>query len=228
MTPHPTLIRGPDEIVHLAGTWNFRTIAPGGCMAEQKVDGWRAACILDRSGRPVLMTRNGVPIEGAGHILHRLALIEKAYGCPLMFDGEFQVGGTLSATKAWCERGWKAGGEAGVYYLFDAVPLDEWASGGTDTPLYRRKDLLARAIEAVDADGVSWEWRERSYGRDDPHCVRLLPDEWVSDAPEAMAFANRMWAQGLEGAMLKDAEAGYKRKRTKAWLKVKSPAYVAR
>lgn len=227
VTPHPALLSRPRELVQLAGTWDFRTVPDGGCMAELKVDGWRAVRVHDRQGRPVLLTRNGIPIEGAGHIMHRLALIERAYGCPVMFDGEFQVGGTLSATKAWCESGWKAGHEAGQLYLFDAMPMEAWEQGGDDTPLYERKARLNEAITAADALPESWDWRPGSHGRDDPHCVQLLADEWVADAADVMDLARRVWARGGEGLMLKDAEAPYRRNRSPDWRKVKSPAYVA-
>ena len=228
MTPHPALSRRPRELVQLAGTWDFRSVPEGGCIAEQKIDGWRAVCVYDRHGRPALLTRNGNIIEGAAHILHRLALIERAYGCPVVFDGEFQVGGTLSATKVWCESGWKSGREAGTLYLFDAMPMEAWEQGGDDAPLYQRKARLKMAMEAANSAPEAWDWRAGSHGRDDPHCVRLLPDEWVSNKDDALDFARRIWAGGGEGAILKDAEAPYRRNRTGDWRKVKSPAYVAR
>ena len=40
--------------------------------------------------------------------------MEEVAGEPLFFDAEFQVDGTLLATKAWCERGHKLGGSAGT------------------------------------------------------------------------------------------------------------------
>jgi ATP-dependent DNA ligase len=36
-----------------------------------------------------------------------------------------------------------------------------------------------------------------------------------------MAEARRAWAQGLEGLMLKDALAPYRRSRVQTWMKVK-------
>lgn len=69
-------------------------------MWEQKIDGWRALRFPGIDGKVRLWTRNGQTIEGAGHILHRLALMEQVAGEPMVFDGEFQLGGTLEATKA--------------------------------------------------------------------------------------------------------------------------------
>lgn len=213
------------DLVQLAGVWDFATVPPGGCMAETKVDGWRAIWRAN-SGRKALFTRGGHPIEGVDHILWRLSMIEQVAGRPMIFDGEFQVGGTLAATKQWCERGWKTGGEAGVLHLFDAMPLDDWRRGGSDAPLYQRKQVLADLIAAADAMPEAWDWRPGSHGRDDPHCVQLLSDEWVSDADDALALARRVWVAGGEGLVLKDAESPYQRKRSDAWRKVKHPRYV--
>ncbi|MDS7278876.1 hypothetical protein NXG15_29670, partial [Klebsiella pneumoniae] len=94
-------------------------------------------------------TRQGRTIEGAGHILYRLSLMERAAGRPMVFDGEFQVGGSLAATKAWCEGGWRRGREAGTLHLFDCLPMADWRAGGDDTPLYARKARLQDLARAV-------------------------------------------------------------------------------
>jgi len=188
-------------------------------MAEAKIDGFRALRFAGIDGKVRLWTRNGLPIEGVSHILWQLDRIEQAYGELMFFDGEFQVGGTLAATKAWCERGWKLGGEAGVYHLFDAIPLSCWKAGGDPTPLYQRKQLLAKWIAEV---GEPWEWRPGSHGRDEGAApVVLVEDQWVFSAADALDFAKRIWAENGEGAVLKNAEAPYQRKRNDAWQKIK-------
>lgn len=217
-----------NELVQLAGTWDFLTVPAGGLIAETKVDGWRAVYLRDWEGKPGLFTRNGQPIEGVGHILYRLALMEACAGEAMVFDGEFQVGGCLSATKRWCERGWKTGGEAGTLYLFDAMPLSRWKQGGDDMPLYVRKARLVGMMRAADEHPLAWEWREGSRGKEPQEAaVELIADEWVKDAEEALSLARRVWAANLEGLVLKDAESPYQRKRAPYWMKVKSPAYRA-
>jgi ATP-dependent DNA ligase len=216
------------ELVQLAGTWDFRTVQIGGMMAETKIDGFRAAYLRDWRGVPGLYTRNGQHIEGVGHIVHRLKLMEQCAGAQMFFDGEFQIEGRLSATKHWVERGWKSGEEAGTFHLFDGFPAAEWATGGTDTPLYQRKQTLADLVAAADAHPVSWEWREGTRGKEPSEpAVTLLADEWVNDAAEALSLARRVWAVGDEGLMLKDAESPYRRNRSQHWLKVKTAAYKA-
>ena len=209
------------SLAQLAGDWKG-ALPDGGAMIEQKHDGIRAMRFTGISGATRLWSRNGHVIEGTAHILHRLALLEKVAGEQLMFDGEFIVDGTLAATKAWFERGWKTGAEAGVYHLFDCLPLADWQRGGCDIPLYQRKAYLAALWQAVEDQGLSWDWRPGSRGRDDGASpVLLVADQWVSDARDAMDFTRRVWATGGEGAMIKDAMSPYRRKRSDAWQKLK-------
>lgn len=207
------------SLVQLASDW--RGVLPAdGMMVEEKVDGFRAIYLPDHTGRKRLFTRGGMPIEGTTHILYRLAQIERAAGCAMVFDGEFQVSGTLDATKRWAESGWKAGGEAGQLFLFDCMPLADWERGRCAMPLVERKALLTRLAAESEADG--WEWRPGSRGRDDalPPVV-VLEDSWAFDAADVVAEVRRVWAAGGEGCMLKDAEAPYIRNRNAAWLKAK-------
>lgn len=217
----------PSSLCQLAAKWDGRTVPDGGCMAEVKHDGWRALYFRGLDGQPNLWTRNGFVIEGVGHILHRLSLIEQAAGCQMVFDGEFVVDGTLAATKAWCERGWRTGGEAGTFHAFDALPFADWQRGGTSTPLHVRKQMLAGYIRSADDAPLSWEWREGTHGREpDGPAVLLVEDEWCADAGDVLDLANRVWRAGGEGLMLKDAMAPYQRNRNDAWRKVKHPNYV--
>jgi len=215
------------ELFQLAGRWNGQYLPSGGMMAEVKVDGWRAGYFRGRAGKPGLWTRNGHAIEGVGHILHELAILEAVAGCSLFLDGEFIVDGTLAATKAWCERGHKTGGEAGTFHLFDCLTDAEWRAGGSDRPLYQRKAWLADLWAAVPEHPLSWEYRPGSHGREpDAPPVEILADEWVADRADIEALANRVWISGGEGLVLKDAEAPYRRGRSDAWLKVKHARYV--
>lgn len=209
-----------NSLCQLAGDWRGK-LPEGGAMAEPKIDGFRAMRFTGIDGKVRLWTRNGMPIEGVGHILWQLDAIERAAGEPMFFDGEFQVEGTLDATKRWCERGWKLGGEAGVYHLFDAIPLSCWQAGGDPTPLYQRKARLKAAFEAATVD--EWEWRPGSRGRDEGAIpVVLVEDQWLGSRADVVDEVRRVWADGGEGLVLKDSMAPYQRSRNGAWLKVKS------
>jgi len=223
--PHPAaalkrFAPRPSELCQLAGRW-AGTVPEHGIMAEQKVDGWRCLFFPGLDGNVGLWTRGGMPIHGAGHVLERLVQVEAALGGPHFIDGEFQVDGSLAATKRHCEAGWRLG-NAGTFFAFDAVPLADWQAGRCDTPLYERKAALHRAIEATAPCADAWEWAAGSHGAGhgvDP--VVYLHDVWLSDADDVHAEAQRIWRQGLEGLMLKDPMAPYVRARSDSWLKVK-------
>lgn len=128
------------QLCQLASGWKG-PLPDGGALVEQKIDGFRALYFRGHDGQPKLWTRGGHRIEGVTHILHRLGQIEQSVGQALFIDGEFQVDGTLDATKRWCERGWKVGGEAGQFFAFDCMPEAEWRAGGTDRPVVERNPL---------------------------------------------------------------------------------------
>lgn len=208
------------ELCQLLGDWRG-DVPEGGTWWERKWDGYRALRFAGIDGQVRLWTRNGLPIEGVGHILYRLEQMEQAAGEPWMFDGEFVVDGTLEATKRWAEKRWRAGGEAGVLHLFDGMPLSAWQAGGDPTPLYRRKARLKELMHWATVD--DWTWRPGSRGRDEGATpVVLVEDGWAEDAAQVVAEARRIWAAGGEGLVLKDYSAPYQRRRCAAWQKVKA------
>lgn len=223
---HPALIKLPSEICQLAGVYRG-SLPDGDWYAQEKIDGWRCLYFVGKDGRKRLWTRNGVPIEGAGHIMHKLAMMEQIAGQDMFFDGEFQVGGTLASTKAWCERGWKGGGEAGTLHLFDCMTQAEWEQGGTERPLYERLSYLDRLYREMEASPLSWEWRERTRGKEPqgPH-ITPLSWEYVATHADVMDMANRVWSRGGEGIVLKRADAGYTRARSNEWQKLKQKGYA--
>lgn len=213
--------RRPVDLCHLFNHWDGKTIPNGGAMISQKIDGWRCLYFRGLDGKPGLWTRNGFPIEGAGHILHRLALMERAAGFPLFVDGEFQVDGTLLATKTWCESGWKGGGEAGQLFSFDCMPLADWKSGRCDTPLAERaamlKDLLAASYTLSD----DWEWREGRRGDEPATPISVIENTLAKTPIEVCNTALQVWDQGGEGIVVKDPQSPYIRGRSNHWMKVK-------
>lgn len=211
----------PRSLGQLAGRWRG-SVPDGGIACEEKRDGWRALWFPGLDGKRRLWTRGGQPIEGADHIAHWLGLMEDAAGEAMMFDGEFQVDGTLAATKQWCERGWRAGGNAGRLYLFDAMPLSDWQAGGCDRPWIERKARLSEIMRDAAASPLSWEWApgSRGQGHGAPP-VEILADTWLFTADDVRDEANRVWALDGEGLMLKDPAAPYVRGRSDSWRKVK-------
>lgn len=226
MTAHLRLVRSkarPVELCQLAGRWAGVMPDPAGAMVERKQDGFRCLFFRGLDSRPGLWTRNGMPLLGAGHILARLIEVEAAMGGQSMIDGEFVVGGTLAATKAHYDSGWRLG-DAGTFHAFDTIPFDDWQAGRCDTPLFERTAALARAIAATAPDDAAWEWRAGTRGAGhgvDP--VALVADTWAFTAADVEGEAQRGWAAGHEGVMIKHADAPYIRDRSDAWLKLKCP-----
>lgn len=217
----------PQHLCQLAGQWSGGAPADW-VVLEAKLDGWRGLWLRDHEGKPGLFTRNGMPIEGTGHIAHRLEQMEAAAGEPLFIDGEFVVDGsdTLAATKHWCEAGWKIGGEAGTLWAFDCLTWAEWRRGGSDRPWHERKAMLEALEAAVAADSdAAWTWRPGSRGRDEdaPPAVRIVKHRQVFTADEVVGLAVETWNAGGEGIVLKDASAPYRRTRANAWMKIGRP-----
>lgn len=206
------MIARPTSLCALAGNWQGE-MPDGGAMCERKFDGWR---LLHIEGQA--LTRNGAPYQGIRHIERALAVLQKQFSEPHFMDGEFIVGSgihTLAQTKAHQDQGRK-GGDAGVLWLFDAVPLDAWERNDCEMPLWERKNALAGAIGRMMDAPEAWEmgWTD---GVDCP--VKLVPDQWAFDRGDVERMALDVWADGGEGVLIKSAEAPYRRNRSPAWQK---------
>lgn len=193
-------------------------------VGEVKHNGIRALWLRDHHGTPNLYTREGYEIPGVDHIKHELAAWERHAGERMFLDGEFVIDSadSLAATEAWCDKGHKLGGTAGVFYVFDGFAYNDWFRGGTDVIWLERKARLERLAKAVASDEPHrWDWRPGSRGAEcgiDPVTVVPHQELWTVDCVVEMTFA--MWNAGLEGIVLKNAEAGYQRSRNSAWRKV--------
>ena len=222
MTPHPALSRGPSELVQLAGEWRGGVPAYG-TWIEEKLDGVRA-CYIDGA----LRTREGIEIGGVGHILHRLTGIERAYGRPLMFAGEFIAPGGYLATLRHIGQGLRAP-EGGTLHLFDCLHAEEWQENDCDRPLYERKAMLARLVRMQRDDDDGWTWRAGTYGKEpDGPAVAIIPDVWCATQAEVEQMAAEIWARGGEGVVVKDPMGLYRRERSNAWCKYKKAGWATR
>lgn len=202
--------------------WNKRDVPEAGFMVEEKRDGWRAGYWRGRDGEAKLWTKNGHEIHGVGHILHKLSIMERIVGEPMFFDGEFMVGDTLAATKAWCESGHKQGGENGTLHLFDCMPESDWRAGGCDMPLIERKARLRTLHDAADATlSGDWAWRAGTKGKEPDTPTAIIPHDWTMAACGVMMLAEQVWARGGEGLVVKDPASAYRRGRNDGWCKVK-------
>lgn len=212
---HPALAPRPTVLVQELGVWNGAMPDPDGAFCDVKYDGWR---LISAGG--AARTRQGMPYQGIRHIERALAFLQEQFAQPMAFDGEFVVGegtDTLAMTKAHQDSGWK-GGNAGRLYLFDALPLDRWEAGYDPTPLYVRRAALEGAIRGMMDHPLAWEfgWTE------EVQCpLSMVDSTWACDAADVKAQAERVWACGGEGVVVKRHDAPYQRKRSNDWMKVK-------
>lgn len=222
MTPHPALSRRPRELVQLAGEWRGG-LPDGGAMCEQKMDGVRAYYLGN-----TLRTREGMEIGGVGHILHRLAGIERAYGQPLMFDGEFIAPGGYQATLRHIGQGLRAP-EGGTLHLFDCLHAEEWQANDCDRPLYERKAMLSSLVGIQNDSDGGWTWRAGTHGKEpDGPPVAIIPDVWCATPADVEQMAAEIWARDGEGVVVKDATSIYHRERSNAWQKYKQRDWSTR
>lgn len=211
----------PTELVQLVGEYRG-ALPPGQWVAQQKHDGWRMAWFRGIDGKPRLWTRGGMPFEGVRHIAARCLAMEEAAGEPLFIDGEFQVSGTLLATKAWCERAWKLGGCNGTFYAFDCLPYREWRAGGSDEPWLERQKRLHGLVDETASLPMEPGWASGATGEPVPvDYVQALPGEYVQSHAGVVRAVTEIWEAGGEGAVIKRLDSPYRRSRSSDWLKVK-------
>jgi ATP-dependent DNA ligase len=199
------------ELCQLATDWRG-DVAAFGTWSERKHDGIRALSIAGE-----LVTREGSPIHGTGHIKAALDELERIAGEPMLFDGEFVVG-SFDGTLSHFGQGARAR-DRGTLHLFDALPLADWRRGGTDEPLHARAKRLGGLMAEYNASRAPLSWE--CEGQVDSKPLELVESTWIADRSDVDQAAREVWAAGGEGLMLKDAEAGYWRGRSSAWRKVK-------
>jgi len=175
---------------------NHESKVVGKKIIEVKLDGVRVITIVYPDGRV--------------HVKEQLAKIAKGFTEPMVLDGEI-MSGTFQDLMKQIHRKSSAKANDAVLNLFDALPLAEFETGESATTQEARSEWLKTwftanesvlpnvtvvAQETVDLDTAAGQKRYKEIN--------------------ALAIAG-----GYEGIMLKDANAGYKCKRSVAWLKLK-------
>lgn len=180
--------------VPLCGTWSEK-LHPHNAYGQHKVDGFRALFIQQR-----IISKEALPLDCAMHCIPTLVELEKLYGEPMVFDGEYQAREGFAAT----QREYKAREGEGIFHLFDAVPYSEWKANKFKRRLDDRLPELAEMSNQVDSTFVE--------------NVPLIP---LGDAAHAQECASAFWAHKLEGIVVKSGSSRYYRGRDNAWLKLK-------
>lgn len=187
--------RHASELCMLAVDAGARGPLPDCGVVQLKVDGVRALWIDGR-----IVSREGVPIDCAGHCAAALQRLEDHLGEPYFFDGEYVEDDGFNATLKAMRRG--AG--AGVIWLFDAVPLRLWRLNRCDLPIEHRLRRLQAALPHAGSSAIG------------------ALQHWICTPAAAEAKAAELIALGYEGAVIKAGASMYVRERCADWQRIKA------
>jgi DNA ligase-1 len=168
----------------------------GPALVSPKIDGMRVLARVDRRNTKVdFFTRNGKTVDTLNHVSDTLLSFE--YPDEVFWvDGEGTAAGGFAESISVLRK--KNSDSKGIFNVFDILP----ASIETGRPTYERYiDLLKSRVE------------------DDQ--VVLVPSVASTSHEQTMQLYADFRQQGYEGAIVKDPEAGYQLKRSKAWMKIK-------
>ncbi|MCB0963459.1 MAG: non-homologous end-joining DNA ligase [Acidimicrobiales bacterium] len=193
----------PDWVEPMLATLTDEPFSDPGWVYERKLDGERAIAYRT-ADRVRLRTRNGKHLRATYPEVADALAADQPGGTDLVVDGEVVAfdGDVTSFARLQGRMGItdpdraRRSGIAVAYYAFDLVHLDGWDL--TRLPLRRRKALLRQALR--------WE---------DP--LRFTPHR-NEDGEAYLAEACR---RGWEGLIAKRAEAPYRHRRSRDWLKLK-------
>ena len=189
---------------------NHESKVAGKKIIEVKLDGVRVITIVYPDGRVDQFSRNGKELVNFPHVKEQLTKIAGQFTEPMVLDGEIMSGSFQDLMKQ-IHRKSSAKANDAVLNLFDALPLAQFETGESATTQEARSEWLKTWFAANESalPNVTVVAQET---------VDLDTDAGQKRYKEINALAI---AGGYEGIMLKDADAGYKCKRSVAWLKLK-------
>lgn len=186
---------------------------------DYKLDGVRVLAVIQHIDigavtttmpKVTLFSRNGKVFENFPHIQEQLAMSSVDLEGDWVLDGEI-TSSTFQDLMTQVHRKKDANAGDAIFNVFDFLPLDAFLKG-------------------------TWDWKQERRSRDlrgfmgnfihDSPNVKVL-EHWVADLDtnEGRDMLEKMRDKaadlGLEGVMVKDADAPYECKRTASWLKIK-------
>jgi DNA ligase 1 len=179
-------------------------------LLDYKLDGVRVLAVV-RRGAVTLHSRNGKIFENFKHIEAQLSAASKDLEADWVLDGEI-TSDSFQTLMTQVHRKRDADASDAVFNVFDLVPLESFLNG---------KDDMAQKIRSANLRDFMGHIRDANCEN-----IRALDYKEVDlDTEEGMEMLHYMRNQakdlGLEGVMVKDADAPYECKRTTAWLKMK-------
>jgi DNA ligase-1 len=181
-------------------------------LIEVKLDGVRVLTIVYPDGRVDQFSRNGKELVNFPHVKEQISAVVKQDPPPyaLVLDGEI-MSGTFQDLMKQIHRKSSATANDAVLNLFDFIPLSDFEKGEWDKSQTTRSAMLKAWFEKNEAALPNLT----VVGQE---LVNLDTDAGKTRYKE---INNMAIAGGYEGIMLKDPTAGYKCKRSVAWLKLK-------
>jgi DNA ligase-1 len=179
---------------------------------EVKLDGVRVITIVYPDGRVDQFSRNGKELVNFPHVKAQFEAVAAEGGIsqPTVFDGEIMSGSFQDLMKQ-IHRKSSAQANDAVLNLFDIIPLEGFETGVCARSQTERSMLLK-------VWHGTWEDKIPNITVVAQETVDLDTEAGQQRYKEINALAIE---GGYEGIMLKDADAGYKCKRSVAWLKLK-------
>jgi DNA ligase-1 len=181
-------------------------------LIEVKLDGVRVLTIVYPDGRVDQFSRNGKELVNFPHVKEQISAVVKQDPPPyaLVLDGEI-MSGTFQDLMKQIHRKSSATANDAVLNLFDFIPLADFEKGEWDKSQTTRSAMLKAWFEKNEEALPNLT----VVGQE---LVNLDTDAGKTRYKE---INNMAIAGGYEGIMLKDPTAGYKCKRSVAWLKLK-------
>lgn len=169
------------------------------CLGEPKLDGLR--CIAEkRSGKVVLRTRNGNPINTLPTVV---AALESCPQDGFILDGEAMVARTDdmswndSASVLMSHVNVKSDAEM-TYNVFDAMYIEHWDARECPGMLHERLEHRTDIVVSVDRE-----------------CIRAVASKWLESMDDLLKFNDECLEAGYEGIMIKDPNGRYEWRRVK-------------
>ena len=179
-------------------------------LLEPKLDGVRVLTVINWDNRTVTQySRNGKLLENFTHITEALEKHIDDFGRSMVLDGEM-ISTSFQALMKQVHRKDNVKADDAVLMLFDIIPLSEFQKGKSVLGQRRRSKLLQSMKPIFDKIGNIGIIPQTEVDLDE-YAGELLFKQFNKDAI----------ADGYEGIMIKDPDAGYECRRSTSWLKLK-------
>lgn len=191
----PELFMKPMDPDEAAKALPIGTLMPLSGWVQLKLDGIGGG-MIDRR----IVTPQGSPFNAALHCLPGLLRLEERIGCASVIVGEYVEEEGYDATMAAFQRG----EGAGIFWVYDAVPFDQWLVDRCVQPIEERIEIL-----------------ERAFAEEPSPFVGLIKSQLIDEPHSVLEGTRTLWGMGFEGTVVKKRRSLYQRRRSPDWMRLK-------